>query len=698
MSSPQTRVSSQTGIGLISSTAHDIAAAIAWSQEAHKHLPHLPLFALESVVSYLSPIQLAHLQIPSVSSRKLDILTCLPTELSLHVLGFVNDAKTLSRAGRVCRTWNILIRDESIWKKLCLRKGFVFHGDSNSSGLSAHQRAIDYSGYAYIPRPLDKPFSFRSYFKSSQTIENNYLHSGHLLRTHRSQDAGIVSSLALDSSWIVVGLANGRVHVFSARTGILARTLSGHQAGVWCVWIVERGRAGMDTPLHTETLDEEEEDYTTSAIPGSLSSSLSSSDMPFQSIFDNLYPPNASPDGHDEALNFDSPNSPSNKQSVLSNSSDGWGQANSLVVSAACDRTLRVWDVKTGYCIHILRGHRSTVRCLKMFHGRPIAVTGGRDATVRIWDIRKGRLLGTLEGHTDSVRCLDVYGDMIVSGSYDCSVRLWSAKTHQCLRVYNGHYHQVYTVAFDGRRIVSGGLDTGVRLWSIDSNDCVALLQGHTALVCQLQLSGITNTVISGSADGRIIIFGIPPESAFNHKTTSPTSTPRPTTLTLPAPTFPQGVSPPSSPSHSALSLHPSHRRSQGSDTLSDTFRIISSITAHTSSITSLQIDEGSLNSLYNGREWMKQRKHGKRKWLISAGTDGRVLLWDIGDNSEGNLPSPTKYSQGSIGKLIQVRPLTEPSDGLWKTAIRDDILVICCSRGGRTILEIWSFKDEDIL
>lgn len=49
-----------------------------------------------------------------------------------------------------------------------------------------------------------------------------------------------------------------------------------------------------------------------------------------------------------------------------------------------------LWTVDYSYCIHVLKGHRSTVRCLKMFHGRPIAVTGGRDATVRIWDIRKG--------------------------------------------------------------------------------------------------------------------------------------------------------------------------------------------------------------------------------------------------------------------------------------------------------------------
>lgn len=118
------------------------------------------------------------------------------------------------------------------------------------------------------------------------------------------------------------------------------------------------------------------------------------------------------------------------------------------------------------YCIYILRGHTSTIRCLKVLHGRPIAVSGSRDRTVRVWDIQRGRLLRVLEGHTQSVRCLDVCGNRVVSGSYDCTCRVWDVDTGACLHVLRGHFHQIYTVAFDGVRIASGGLDTTVRVWN----------------------------------------------------------------------------------------------------------------------------------------------------------------------------------------------------------------------------------------
>jgi hypothetical protein len=72
----------------------------------------------------------------------------------------------------------------------------------------------------------------------------------------------------------------------------------------------------------------------------------------------------------------------------------------------------------------VLSGHTSTIRCIRVLHNRPIAVSGSRDGTVRVWDIQRGRALRVLQGHQHSVRCLDVCGNKIVSGSYDTTCRV----------------------------------------------------------------------------------------------------------------------------------------------------------------------------------------------------------------------------------------------------------------------------------
>lgn len=66
----------------------------------------------------------------------------------------------------------------------------------------------------------------------------------------------------------------------------------------------------------------------------------------------------------------------------------------------------------------------STVRCLKVLDGRPVAISGSRDATLRVWDIERGVQLRVLVGHQHSVRCIEISGNKLVSGSYDTTCRV----------------------------------------------------------------------------------------------------------------------------------------------------------------------------------------------------------------------------------------------------------------------------------
>ncbi|WWC67158.1 uncharacterized protein I206_101065 [Kwoniella pini CBS 10737] len=186
----------------------------------------------------------------------------------------------------------------------------------------------------------------------------------------------------------------------------------------------------------------------------------------------------------------------------------GWkGNKNNLVVSAGCDKEVKVWNLDTGEMIHSMRGHTSTIRCLKVLDKRPIAISGSRDHTLRVWDIENGSLIHLLEGHEESVRCVEIAGNLAVSGSYDYNSRIWNLDNGQCLHVLRGHYHQIYSVAFDGQTVVTGSMDSTIRVWSASTGECLALLQGHTALVGQLQLS--SSRLITGGSDGRVIIFDL---------------------------------------------------------------------------------------------------------------------------------------------------------------------------------------------
>ncbi|KAI0918296.1 hypothetical protein AcV5_010439 [Taiwanofungus camphoratus] len=640
--------------------------------------PVLRLRYLSALLSDCTPAELLFVNTTIAPLLKRDFLRELPPEVAIHILSFIDDPRTLVRASRVSKAWNRLVDDPCLWKRMCAIHGYDPVDDlpsiasdnttqlpdesdsdedeteaatslapSSYPGPSLGKRPVHSTGSApdlstFTLHPAHSPssFSYRNRFKYAHTIVTNWEHGGKLLRTHRvplqsasqplalphtantpeqppAPSSAIPTSVAIDDNWVVVGLANSRIHVFSARTGVLSRTLVGHQSGVWAVALIKGGESPegpVDDDVDRECDDsggvaERTEDMSADTdigqehlIPPTLRHALGLDQVPdgrarrrsASEVFSDI--------NESQAKRHAKRQTWSTKLSDPSGASDGWGQPNALVVSGGCDKELRVWDVKSGYCIYVLRGHTSTIRCLKVLHGRPLAVSGARDRTVRVWDVQRGCALRVCAGHEQSVRCLDVCGRRIVSGSYDCTCRVWDAATGACLHVLRGHFHQIYSVAFDGTRIASGGLDTTVRVWDAATGTCLALLQGHTALVCQLQLS--PTLLATGGSDGRVITFAL-------------------------------GAS----------------------------FAAVQRLAAHDSSVTGLQLGA---------------------RFLVTSGNDGRVRLFR------------RERERGAVGARFEyVRELSEPSESVWKVVCTRETCAVMCKRGGKTVMEIWSFRPE---
>jgi hypothetical protein len=98
-------------------------------------------------------------------------------------------------------------------------------------------------------------------------------------------------------------------------------------------------------------------------------------------------------------------------------------------VSGSYDSTLILWDVSSGTCLSILRGHINCVSCvLQLSDGR--LVSGSGDRTLILWDVSSGTCLSTLRWHAGGVSCvLQLTDGRLVSGSGDRTLRLWNTKS-----------------------------------------------------------------------------------------------------------------------------------------------------------------------------------------------------------------------------------------------------------------------------
>ncbi len=81
----------------------------------------------------------------------------------------------------------------------------------------------------------------------------------------------------------------------------------------------------------------------------------------------------------------------------------------------------------SGAEIRVFSGHTHFVQNLAITRDGRYAMSASADKTVRLWDLRTGKELHCFTGHTDDVLGVAISpdGKFGLSGSFDKTVRLW---------------------------------------------------------------------------------------------------------------------------------------------------------------------------------------------------------------------------------------------------------------------------------
>ncbi|KAI7976980.1 hypothetical protein EIK77_002376 [Talaromyces pinophilus] len=157
------------------------------------------------------------------------------------------------------------------------------------------------------------------------------------------------------------------------------------------------------------------------------------------------------------------------------------------VVSGSGDKTIKLWDAKTGSELQTLRGHLGRVFSVAFSPDSQTVASGSYDNTIKLWDAKTGSELQTLRGHSDWVRSVVFSrdGQIVASGSCDGTIKLWDAKTGSELQTLKGHLHWVRSVAFsaDGQILASGSSDRTIKLWDAKTGSELQTLKDHSGSV-----------------------------------------------------------------------------------------------------------------------------------------------------------------------------------------------------------------------
>lgn len=204
-----------------------------------------------------------------------------------------------------------------------------------------------------------------------------------------------------------------------------------------------------------------------------------------------------------------------------------------LLVSASRDKTLKIWDVSTGYCVKTFRNHVEWVRDVSpSFDGRWL-LSVGDDRIARISDASSGEMKATFLGHEHVIECCafacaaayphlaslaglkkpppaSSSGEYLATGSRDKTIKIWDSRG-TLIKTLHGHDNWIRALVWHpgGKYLLSASDDKTIRCWDLTQEcKCVKTIdEAHNHFVaCMRWVPGVIKApMTNGQTNGSII-------------------------------------------------------------------------------------------------------------------------------------------------------------------------------------------------
>ncbi|GIX71140.1 notchless protein homolog 1 [Caerostris darwini] len=141
-----------------------------------------------------------------------------------------------------------------------------------------------------------------------------------------------------------------------------------------------------------------------------------------------------------------------------------------IMVSGSDDFSMMLWSPeKDSKCIARMTGHHNLINDVKFSPDMRFIATASFDKSIKLWNGKTGKYISSLHGHVQQVYQIAWSGDsrLLVSGSADSTLKVWDMKTYKIMIDLPGHADEIYAVDWspDGQRVASGGKDKVIKMW-----------------------------------------------------------------------------------------------------------------------------------------------------------------------------------------------------------------------------------------
>jgi guanine nucleotide-binding protein subunit beta-2-like 1 protein len=194
---------------------------------------------------------------------------------------------------------------------------------------------------------------------------------------------------------------------------------------------------------------------------------------------------------------------------------------NRQIVSCGRDKTIRLWNT-LGECKYILKGHSDWVSCVRFSPVAPpdtLIVSAGCDKKIKVWKLENCQLDKDLggsdksEGYLNSV-AVAPDGSLCASGGKEGQARLYDLKEGRLLELLKAD-GVIYALSFSPRNYwLCVATDKAIKIWDLEHKMLYAEIKnepdavtGKVPICTCLAWSHDGNTLFAGYSDSIIRVF-----------------------------------------------------------------------------------------------------------------------------------------------------------------------------------------------
>jgi WD40 repeat protein len=174
------------------------------------------------------------------------------------------------------------------------------------------------------------------------------------------------------------------------------------------------------------------------------------------------------------------------------------------LISTSIDGVIKIWDLNHGRELQTLRGHKKWINTILMHEGHLISASSD---SIKVWDHISGEALKTFTDHPNSIDRILMHKGQLIATLSDYTIKIWDPISGEVLKTLAGHRNRIRDILVHGNQLISASDDCTIKIWNLDSREEFKTLIGHQSSIRCILVCG--NQLISASDDCTIKIWDL---------------------------------------------------------------------------------------------------------------------------------------------------------------------------------------------